>query len=1039
MDRIYETLFSLKTMLLLMLLFAIAIGTATFIESFQNIEAAKILVFNSLWFTLLIALLMLNGIGIIVKFRMWRKAKRSAFLFHFAFVVILIGAAVSRFTGFEGQMIIKEGKSSSTIYSSDPYLYVGIQNADGTKSAYEFKKWFSEYTPWHNSFTQHVETSSGKIIEIKYLNYLEDVFKVPVQSNKGDDYLNLVIPGQMGMDSILVKSGELNLLNNVVSVSYNSNIQDADINIFESDSGAYMISAIPITSLSMSKLKEMSSGEDISPDSLSSGRKYKLQTGTLYNAHNTQFVFKRIERNIHFEYRKVKTENSGIDVLQLTINYEGKTSSLNLEGGPKMIRELYQHKFDDATVIYIGYGPKQIRLPFKLECLDFRLENYPGSMSPSSFECDLMVHDKEKSFKSTIFMNHVLDYSGYRFFQSSYSSSTGAPQINPDTTVLSVNHDLPGTIISYIGYFLLALGFVWNLISKTSRFTLVKTLKLVRPGIKKSGLILLLFISSTLHAQKSELFLNLSNQDVKEVNSILIQNQVGRIGTLQTHAIDVLNKVSRRSEYKEKTPTEVYLSLILKGPAWNNEEIIYVQNPDVQSFLNLQGKYATINSFRDEVTHNLKSEIIKEYQTSYEKRDAVKTKFDKELIKTIERYFILESIQQGRDLSIYPTTDHQKKWLSIYDVITQDLTDSDIFKLNKEFILALASQKDINQKANSIKKHQFKFAASYIPSKTKISTELLYNKLNIFSRLLYIYGTIGFILLILLFIHVFTSSRLWIEHVLRTVFFLLFLMGIIYAAGLGMRWYITDHAPWSNGFEALIFVGFACQIAGLIFYKTSKFSLIATSILTFLIMGIAHGANVDPELTNLAPVLKSVWLVIHVAVMTSSYGFLGMGAVMCSLNLILYATGKKENVKIPEIINEFTFTAERTFTIGLFLAAIGMFLGGIWANESWGRYWGWDPKETWALVIVLMYAILLHIRMIPKMQSAFLFNALGVWLYSTVIMTYFGVNYYLVSGLHSYARGDRSYLPQWAKITILIYLLVTIIGAIRTRKSLKLK
>src|SRR5690606_10592986 len=142
------------------------------------------------------------------------------------------------------------------------------------------------------------------------------------------------------------------------------------------------------------------------------------------------------------------------------------------------IRELYQHKFDDATVIDIGYGPKQIRLPFKLECLDFRLENYPGSMSPSSFECDLMVHDKEKSFKSTIFMNHVLDYSGYRFFQSSYSSSTGAPQVNPDTTVLSVNHDLPGTIISYIGYFLLALGFVWNLISKTSRFTLVRTLKL---------------------------------------------------------------------------------------------------------------------------------------------------------------------------------------------------------------------------------------------------------------------------------------------------------------------------------------------------------------------------------------------------------------------------------------------------------------------------------------------------------------------------------------------------------------------------------
>ena len=176
----------------------------------------------------------------------------------------------------------------------------------------------------------------------------------------------------------------------------------------------------------------------------------------------------------------------------------------------------------------------------------------------------------------------------------------------------------------------------------------------------------------------------------------------------------------------------------------------------------------------------------------------------------------------------------------------------------------------------------------------------------------------------------------------------------------------------------------------------------------------------DPEITPLQPVLKSYWLMIHVAIITGSYGFLGLSAILGFINLILYMTrGTKRNQIITLNINEITYVSELTMTIGLFMLTIGTFLGGVWANESWGRYWGWDAKETWALVSVLVYAIILHLRYIPGLKSKFTFNMVSLWGFSAILFTFFGVNFVL-GGLHSYAQGDSILkFPSW-----LVYIII---------------
>jgi cytochrome c-type biogenesis protein CcsB len=322
-------------------------------------------------------------------------------------------------------------------------------------------------------------------------------------------------------------------------------------------------------------------------------------------------------------------------------------------------------------------------------------------------------------------------------------------------------------------------------------------------------------------------------------------------------------------------------------------------------------------------------------------------------------------------------------------------------------------------------------AANIIPSTKRVNLEIQYNNANIFVFLRNVYSVLSMIMLALAFIEILQAKRNKIISLLLNICVGVLAICFLYDTyGMILRWYLTGHAPWSTGYEALLLIGWGSTIAGFFFVRNSKITMAATTLLTFFVLMTASHSSYDPQLTNLQPVLKSYWLVIHVATLTISYSFLGLGFVLGLINLfIIIAQNKKNQHRLEMVVTELTNINEMNLTIGLFLATVGTFLGGIWANESWGKYWGWDAKETWALVIVITYSIVTHIRLIPKMKTDYFFNVLSVLAYSSVLMTFFGVNYYLSKGMHSYAAGDTPVFPMWAWISIAaVFTLIAIAG-----------
>ena len=258
---------------------------------------------------------------------------------------------------------------------------------------------------------------------------------------------------------------------------------------------------------------------------------------------------------------------------------------------------------------------------------------------------------------------------------------------------------------------------------------------------------------------------------------------------------------------------------------------------------------------------------------------------------------------------------------------------------------------------------------------------------------------------------------------------------LVHTAGISLRWYIAERAPLSNGYETMIFISWVAILAGLIFARRSPLALASTALLAGFTLMVARLSFMDPGITALMPVLNSFWLTLHVSVITSSYAFLGMGAILGLISLILFTMIKLSNRdRILSTIEELTVINYKSLTLGLYLLTIGTFLGAIWANESWGRYWGWDPKETWSLISIIVYSFIIHSHKITAFRSLFAFNTMALFGLSSILMTYFGVNYYL-SGLHSYAGGDPVPVPAMLYILIAAFMIMAFYAHFKDKKT----
>ena len=717
----------------------------------------------------------------------------------------------------------------------------------------------------------------------------------------------------------------------------------------------------------------------------------------------------------------------------------------------------------------IGYGAKSIDIPFSVGLTDFRLMKYPGSQSPSSYESDIVVKDTVNKFEMdyNIFMNNVVDYSGYRFFQSSYDWSDDQAKkagLDPDITILSVNHDRWGTMITYIGYLLLAIGLLGTLFNPNSRFIDIRR-KVIKMRNKRKMLVSLLFLVggfTSIQGQKVQDYQPINLDQADSLGVLLVQTFEGRIQPTHTLAYDVFHKISKKTDFvtsdgHQLKPMQIFADMMLDKAYWLGQKIIYIKkNTGVGDSLGVTGKYASVKDF---FNSDGSEKLAFQMQQSFAKKDVEKNVFDKELIKANERMNIALQTMNGGMLKIFPIIgDGSNKWVNWQDSYAEQPIDSSskelmkisLSRLFKSYIMDLGEAKKSGNYVNAqsllnyIKAYQIKAAPKDILLSAKeIKKEMAYNQSNLFVKIKNYYGYLSVLLLIFAFWNALVTNKKTLSYKVSAILLwvLISLLGVVFIMhtySLILRWEITGHAPWSNGYEALTFIAWGGMLAGFLFIRGSKITLAGTALLAFFTLMTAGHSSFDPQLTNLQPVLKSYWLMIHVACITISYGFLGLGFILGLINLFnyLFLGPNKKNLKA--IISELTYVNEMTLTIGLALATIGTFLGGVWANESWGRYWGWDAKETWALVIVLTYAIILHFRLIPGMKSKFTFNVASVLAFSTVLMTFIGVNYYLSKGLHSYARGETPVFPMWAWLTIagvLLLILFAWLNKLRIRKE----
>jgi cytochrome c-type biogenesis protein CcsB len=1008
--KYFKYLFSGAFMGILLMSFAFAIGYATFVENDYDAITARMLVYNAWWFEAILLLMVINFAGMIFTKRLYIKSKLNILVIHIALIIIIIGAGVTRYIGFEGRMHIRSGQTTNQFYSTDTYFNVYLTKGDDQLELYE-KVILS---PVRENLFNSTAQLAGTPFEVSIKKYMPNAVQNLVPVNNGSKFISIVAGTPSGRRELLLKEGESKNLSGVV-ISFGEASEADQVNIINRGDSLFIKSATSVVA------SHMESETDITYDA---NEYIPIDLMSVHTVENVSFVLKEFVKSGYLQYQQAVDETQrGSDIVHVDLNGQ----QVYLKKGVKE-----EFKVGDVTAsVYLGNV--NLELPFSLQLRHFDLERYPGSDSPSSFASDVIVIDEANAarFEYRIFMNNVLNYGGYRFFQSSYDQ-------DEQGTILSVNHDFWGTMITYFGYALLFGSLIVSLFTKTRVHTITTQINEIHAERKKLGIsagmvLVFLLCGGLVYGQSTPATRGIDKDHAASFGRLLTQSQEGRIEPVNTFANEVLVKIYKKNKYNELNAEQVILGMALSPEHWQTEPLIKVTDDALISILSIQGDYARFADFLDEEGQYKLKEYV---DRAYQKKPALRTTFDKEVIYVDERANVLYMILNNGYLNIFPVPDHPNdKWLNpsdFHQLKGHGTVEGDMFENYSRALqdaIITGDYSNATAALTVIQEYQNTYGANVMPSEAKVNMEIFYNEVNIFKRLFPFYFVVGILMVGIFFLNIFNPKLKF--SLLKNVFTgIVAIAFVLQTLGLALRWYVSGHAPWSNGYESMIYIAWATVLAGFLFMKKSPVSLGVTAILAGITLLTAHMSWLNPEITNLVPVLKSYWLTIHVATITASYGFLALGCMMGFLNLILMIFRNNENkVRVNLMLKELTLIVELSLSIGLILLIIGNFLGGIWANESWGRYWGWDPKESWTLVTVIFYSFVLHMRLIPSIRSAFTFNFLSVIGFGCVLMTYFGVNYYL-SGLHSYANGDPVPVPNGVYYTLVIIFAVGILAAI---------
>ena len=814
MKKIAEFLFSPYLMGSLIILFAVSIAVATFIENDYGSAAARASVYNAKWFELLLIILTINVTGMVIKLKLYKRKKLSIFIFHVAFLVILLGSALTRYVGFEGIMHIREGSQSNQILSQNIYFKVRT-SGDAEKDFYAMDTRLSGYSD--KKFSKSVSLNGHKykfVLEEIISNAMEAAIPDP----GGEPIIQLIAFGKEFQENFLLRNGETKIIHGA-KFSFNNETASDGIQVFLEDTLLSIRFPMNATTSSM-----MDGGGEM----LEKDINHPLQKRKIYMAEGIQLVLNDMFDKAVAKWVPTPQEShtSGKDIFIFNVTGNGESQKVAIEGRVNQPGKETAVEIESET-LNLSYGKLLIDLPFSIRLEDFQLERYPGSNSPSSFASEVTLIDQEKSIEEPfkIYMNNILKHKGFRFYQSFY---------DPDEqgTVLSVNHDFLGTFITYIGYFLLILGICWSILNKNSRFKYLAR-KTAVASVKRTGVIVGILLGSMFITPQSFAQIPaglepddeiISSRHSKEFGEILVQDHNGRIKPVNTLASDIMRKVTKKEKYMGYHPTQLFLGMATNPGYWQTVPMIKVNNSNLATAMGINDKYGSLMDFVD-MTKRGEYKLSAYVEEAYSKTPGTRNKFDKEVIAVDERVNICYMIFTGSILDIFPAAgDVNNTWYSPEEAYlhvppTDSLFVKNITQLYFESIqesMKSGTWEKTEEYLEAILTYQYRNAEMDLPSRSKVKMEAFYNNFNVFRKLFPFYSSLGITLLLLLIMKI-LIPRFNIRHLTNIIIIHLAVGFAAHTLVLGLRWYISGHAPWSNGFESVVYVAWATMLAGFIF------------------------------------------------------------------------------------------------------------------------------------------------------------------------------------------------------------------------------
>lgn len=637
------------------------------------------------------------------------------------------------------------------------------------------------------------------------------------------------------------------------------------------------------------------------------------------------------------------------------------------------------------------------KLPFELRLESFDVKYHDGTRAEADYVSRFTITDGGATQRAEVSMNNVWKYRSVRFYQSSY---------DPDMrgSILALNSDPWGIPVTYAGYALLFLSLVWLLVDPKGAFR-----RLFKSDMMRRGVLSVMAVCAMSQAAGAANTLPRETADRLGRLNILYND---RVCPLQTFAVDFTKKLCGSARYGDYTPEQVLAGFIFYGDEWSAEPIIRVKNGPLRDALQLPGR-CSVNTFFNQVMGGY---ILGPYLNEY--YHGHNDKFHKQVADIDDRLMMVMELRRGTLLRVFPFTSGGKTtWYSPTENITDTLVDEahrkymqNVFSLIYGEVLA-SSYGNVDKILDKMLKYQQLNGGSSLPSAAQVKAERLYNAIPFATILFMVNLTLGVVLLIIGLIRLIRPVKTDKpdrpdKALLRAVPVvggtLLGLSLLALTACIALRWIVGGRVPMANGYETMLLMAWFVMVLALVAARRFRIALPFGFLMSGFFLLVSHINQMDPQITHIMPVLSSPLLSVHVSVIMMSFALLSL-TFICGLTAIILRLVRGRNaVELDGQLDSLALLSRLLLYPALTLLGVGIFVGAIWANVSWGAYWSWDAKEVWGLITLMVYAVAAHAASVPFLRRSMGYHIFMTLAFLTLVMTYFGVNYFL-GGMHSYA------------------------------------